>query len=369
MFSKNELSLVLFVYITSFFAFGDLNIGSVSEFSCENGNFTLKIVPNDYAKYGIQHSNDAIYISKSLTSTPNPICKDLINNFTLGVVFQVNSSECEAEIRELTTGYEFIYTLRAHENNTLVRRRNTVNRFICAYNKNYELQTSYETSASGSPLGSPLQSTPQLQMYVMRSDDNKVLNDGDTISSGTQLYVEVGYEPAEGEEGKYGIVLTSCTARSTESNDADSIVKFINNGCAVVNNIDTDNSELVVNSVGNNLVSSFNFTSFTWKDSLTNDQQQMTISCQAERCLIQGNSCNNPCNNKKVMKRRQRKKRFLKNPALIESTINIKTEKNENCKKQHCSDICYSTGKCGCFTGRVLATDNRTCIAKSHRKE
>lgn len=39
----------------------------------------------------------------------------------------------------------------------------------------------------------------------MRSDDNKILNNGNTISSGTQLYVEVDYEPAE--EGKYGIVV------------------------------------------------------------------------------------------------------------------------------------------------------------------
>lgn len=367
MFSIKLLLFFLFVYFTPPVVFGDLTIGDSTEFSCEEGNLVLKIIPGDYAKYGIENDTDAVYISQNFSLSPNSNCKDLLNNFASGLIFQVNSSSpgCEAEIRELTTGYEFIYTLRAHEDYTTVRRRNIVSRFICAYNKNYELITSYTTTGSGSPLGSPLQFTPQIQMYVMRSDDNKILDNGNTISSGTQLYVEVDYEPAE--EGNYGVVLTSCSARKTPS-DAESVVEFMNNGCAVVNNIDTDNSELVVNNEGNS-TSSFSFTSFTWQNSHTDDQQQMTISCQAEKCLMQDDACNKICNNKKVTKRRFRRKRNLIDTARVESVAKINTIATEECKNKHCSDICQVNGKCGCFTGRVLGADKKTCKDKNQKKK
>jgi len=345
-----------------------LTIGNSTEFSCEEGNLVLKIVSGDFGKYGIEYDTDAVYISQNFSLSPNSNCKDLLNDFSSGMIFQVSSSSpgCEAEIRETTTGYEFIYTLRAHEDHTLFRRRNSVSRFICAYNKNYELITSYTTTGTGSrPLGSPLQFTPQIKMFVMRSDDNKILNNGNTISSGTQLYVEVDYEPAE--EGKYGIVLTSCTARKTPS-DAENVVEFMNNGCAVVNNIDTDNSELVVNSEGNSN-SSFSFTSFTWQDSQTDDQQEMTISCQAEKCLMQDNACNKVCNNKKVLERKFRLKRNLIDTARVESVAKINNIATEECKNKHCSDICQGDGMCGCFTGRVLGADKKTCKDKSQKKK
>merc|ERR1719354_544007 len=161
--------------------------------------------------------------------------------------------------------------------------------------------------------------------------------------------------------------LTSCTARKTPS-DAENVVEFMNNGCAVVNNIDTDNSELVVNSEGNSN-SSFSFTSFTWQDSQTDDQQEMTISCQAEKCLMQDNACNKVCNNKKELERKFRLKRNLIDTARVESVAKINNIATEECKNKHCSDICQGEGMCGCFTGRVLGADKKTCKDKSQKKK
>ena len=36
----------------------------------------------------------------------------------------------------------------------------------------------------------------------------------------------------------------------------------------------------------------------------------------------------------------------------------IKTKFQQN---KHCSDICQGDGMCGCFTGRVLGADKKTC--------
>jgi len=315
--------------------------------------------------FGIDNpESDHVYISDSYKVNPPSECLPVTKSSIL-ISFKFDYSQCDQIVKYTNDGVFYKYTIRNDfDINSLIRKLSRYE-IECYFPVKAVTSLAIGLQPPSQSVVAPQQSQPTMRMMISSSDEGKVVEG--SILAGTRVHVDVGLLDEVNNTDSV-VVLNDCQAFQYPDGSGKTY-SLLKDGCPESNG-DTDEVNVISN--GNSTTSSFEFTSFEWRNLSKQEVQQMSISCNVNQCNQNQTNCLVKCDNEKQEKRSLKKVTEFA-PVVVNSDSFVIKHSNgmTQCSKNHnCSDKCIKYTKmnkesCYCWKGRKLLDDGKTCISIS----